>query len=115
VNVFKRAPHVVISFLKLIKSKWSLKSCICILRVEVPDGSYTLVPEDVNEGSGGGVHYVTVEQDPGQSSEDCLTTCANEGTPRVLSLTHVLFKFMQLSMLFYVHLRSGIEMKTLVA
>jgi hypothetical protein len=41
---------IVISCLKLIKSKLSLKSCICILRVEVPDGSYTLVLEDVNEG-----------------------------------------------------------------
>jgi hypothetical protein len=34
-------------------------SCICILHVEVPDGSYTLVPADVNEGAGGDVHYVT--------------------------------------------------------
>jgi hypothetical protein len=74
----------VISYLKLIKSKLSLKSCICILRVEVPDGSYTLVPEDVNDGSGGGVHYVTVEQDPGQSPEDFLTACANEGKPRFI-------------------------------
>jgi hypothetical protein len=72
---------VVISCLKLIKSKLSLKSCICILRVEVSDGSYTLVPEDVNEGSGGGVHYVAIEQDPGQSPEVCLTTCAIEGKP----------------------------------
>jgi hypothetical protein len=40
------------------------------------------VPEDVNEGAGGDVHYVTVEQDPGQSPEDCLTACANEGKPQ---------------------------------
>jgi hypothetical protein len=78
----------------------------CILRVEVPDGSYMLVPVDVNEGTEGDVHYVTVEQDPGQSPEVCLTACANEGKPRILSLTHVLFKFMQISLLFYVHLRS---------
>jgi hypothetical protein len=75
-------PMFVISCLKLIKSKLSPKSCICILRVEVPDGSYTLMPEDMNEGAGGGVHYVTVEQDPGQSPEDRLTACANEGKPR---------------------------------
>jgi hypothetical protein len=68
--------------LKLIKSKLSFKSYICILRVEVPDGSYTLVPEDGNKGAGGGVHYLTVEQDPGQSPEDCLTACANEGKPQ---------------------------------
>jgi hypothetical protein len=73
---------VVISCLKLIKSKLPLKSCICILRVQVPDGSYTLVSEDVNEGAGGGVHYVAIEQEPGKSLEDCLTTCANEGKPR---------------------------------
>jgi hypothetical protein len=73
---------VVKSCLKLIKSKFSLKSCIGILRVEVPDGSYTLVPEDVNEGAGGCVHYVTVEQDPGQRLEECLTACANEGKPQ---------------------------------
>jgi hypothetical protein len=54
----------------------------CILRVEVPDGSYTLVPTDLNERAGGEVHYITVEQDPGQSPEVCLTACANEGKPR---------------------------------
>jgi hypothetical protein len=36
----------------------------------------------VNEGAGGDVHYVTIEQDPGQSLEVCLTSCANEGKPR---------------------------------
>jgi hypothetical protein len=73
---------VVKSCLKLIKSKLPLKSCICILRVEVPDSNYTLVAEDVSEGAGGGVHYVAIDQDPGQSPEDCLTACANEGKPR---------------------------------
>jgi hypothetical protein len=59
-----------------------IKSCICILRVEVPDGSYTLVLVDVNEGAGGEVHCVTVEQDPSQSPEVPLTSCANEGKPQ---------------------------------
>jgi hypothetical protein len=80
VNQTPRGWHKL--FWELIKSNLSLKSCICILRVEVPDGSYTLVPVDVNEGAGGDVHYVTVEQDPGQSPEDRLTACANEGKPR---------------------------------
>jgi hypothetical protein len=40
------------------------------------------MPEDVNEGVGGDVHYITVEQDPGQSPEYRLTACANEGRPR---------------------------------
>jgi flavoprotein len=61
-----------------------IKSYICTLRVEVPDGSYTLVPVDVNEGAGGDVHYVTVEQDQCQSPEVCLTSCANEGKPRFI-------------------------------
>jgi hypothetical protein len=82
--VFKHAPHGCHKlFWGLFKSKLSLKSCICILRVEVPVGSYMLVPEDVNEGAGGGVHYVAIEQDPGQSPEDCLTACANEGKPQI--------------------------------
>jgi hypothetical protein len=58
------------------------KSCICILRVEVPDGSYTLVPTDEDEGAGGDMHYVTVEQDPDKSPEGCLSACADEGKPR---------------------------------
>jgi hypothetical protein len=62
----------------------SIKSCICIQRVEVLDGSYTLVLVDVNEGAGGDVHYVTIEQDPGQSPEVCLTSCANEGKPQFI-------------------------------
>jgi hypothetical protein len=82
--VINHAPHgchvlFVIKYINL-----SLKSCICILRIEVPDGSYTLVPADVNEGAGGDVHYVTIEQDPGQSSEVCLTARANEGKPRFI-------------------------------
>jgi hypothetical protein len=68
--------------LKLIKSNGHLSLALAFLRVEVPEGSYTLVPVDGNEGAGGDVHYVTVEQDLGQSPEDCLTTCAKEGKPR---------------------------------
>jgi hypothetical protein len=59
-----------------------IKSCICILRVEVPDGSYTLVPADEDEGAGGDVHYVTVEQDLDQSPEVGVSACADEGKPR---------------------------------
>jgi hypothetical protein len=54
----------------------------CIPRVEVPDGCYTLVPADEDEGARGDVHYVTVEQDPNQSPEVCGPTCAEEGKPR---------------------------------
>jgi hypothetical protein len=54
----------------------------CIPCVEVLDGSYTLVSADEDEGAGGDVHYVTVEQDPDQIPECCLSACADEGKPR---------------------------------
>ena len=50
--------------------------------IEVPDGSYMLVPADENEGAGGDVHYVTIDQDPDQSPEVCVSACADEGKPR---------------------------------
>jgi hypothetical protein len=51
------------------------------------------VPADKDEGAGD-VHYVTVEQDPDQSPEGCLSACADEGKPRFNHLTHVFtFKF----------------------
>jgi hypothetical protein len=53
-----------------------------ILCVEVPNVSYTLVPADEDEGAGGDVHYVTVEQDLDQSPEVCVSACADEGKPR---------------------------------
>jgi hypothetical protein len=55
---------------------------MCILRVEVPDCSYTLMSADEDEGAGGDVHYVTVEQDPDLSPKGCGTACADEGKPR---------------------------------
>jgi hypothetical protein len=54
---------------------------MCILRVQVPDGSYTLVPANEDEGAGGDVHYVSVDQDPYQSPEVFVTACADEGKP----------------------------------
>jgi hypothetical protein len=52
--------------------------------VYVPDGSYTLVPADEDEGAGGDVHYVTVEQDPDQSLEVGVSACVDEGKPRFI-------------------------------
>jgi hypothetical protein len=57
---------------------------MCILRVEIPDCSYTLVPADEDEGAGGDVHYMTVEQDPDQSLKVCVSACADEGKPRFI-------------------------------
>jgi hypothetical protein len=41
-----------------------------------------LGPADEDEGAGGDVHYMTVEQDPDQSPEVCVYACADEGKPR---------------------------------
>jgi hypothetical protein len=38
-----------------------------------------LMPADEDEGAGGDVHYVTIEQDPDQSPEVCMSPCADEG------------------------------------
>jgi hypothetical protein len=56
--------------------------------VDLPDGSYKLVPEGGDEGADGDVHYVAVEQDLDQNLEGPKASIANEGKPR-LSLTHV--------------------------
>jgi hypothetical protein len=56
---------------------------MCILYVEILDGSYTLVPTDEDERAGD-VHYVTIEQDPDQGSEGCVSACVDEGKPRFI-------------------------------
>jgi hypothetical protein len=68
------------------------------------------VPADDDEGAGGDVHYVTVEKDPDQSPEGCVSAGADEGKPRFNHLTHVFTsKLLNLLLLSYVHLRSGVE------
>jgi hypothetical protein len=66
------------------------------------------VPLEVNEGAGGDVRYVTEEQDSGQSPEVYLTSCANEGKPRFYHQPMFYLNYATI-LLFYVHLRSGIE------
>jgi hypothetical protein len=66
------------------------------------------VPADEDEGAGGDVHYIAVEQDLDQSIEGPKASFANEGKPRFI-INPCCLKIMQLSLLFYVHLRSGIE------
>jgi hypothetical protein len=68
------------------------------------------VPADEDEGAGGDVHYVTVEQDPDQSPEVGVSACADEGKPWFNHLTHVFtFKLLNFLLLSYVHLRSGVD------
>jgi hypothetical protein len=44
-----------------------------------------LVPTDEDEGAGGDVHYVTVEQGPDQSPEVCGSACTDEGKPQFIN------------------------------
>jgi hypothetical protein len=71
--------HVLLFCLNYIKVITTY--CLCILRVEVPDESYTLVPADEDEGAGGDINYVSVDQDLDQSPEVCVTTSADKGKP----------------------------------
>jgi hypothetical protein len=80
---------------------------MCILRVEVLDGSYTLVPAHEDEGAVGDAHYVSVDQDSDQSPEVCVSACADEGSLGLIINLCVQFKLLNLPLLFCVHLRSG--------
>jgi hypothetical protein len=62
------------------------------LRVELPDGNYTLVSEEGDEGAVAEVNYVELDQDP-EGPAECL---ADEG--KHLSIYLLPFKSMQLSM-----------------
>jgi hypothetical protein len=69
------------------------------------------VPADKDEGAGGDVHYMTVEQDPGQSPEVGVSACSDEGKPWLFINLCVSLNFWNYFLLPYVHLRSGVELK----
>ena len=54
-------------------------------RVELPDGSYTLMPEAEEEGADGDVHYVEVNQDLDQSPEEPKANLTDEGKHRSIT------------------------------
>ena len=54
-------------------------------RVELPDGSYTLIPEVGAEGADGDVHNVEVNQDLDQSPEEPKANHADEGKHRIIT------------------------------
>ena len=54
-------------------------------RVELPDGSYTLVSEVGEEGADGDVHHVEVNQDLDQSSEEPKASFADEGKHQIIT------------------------------
>jgi hypothetical protein len=67
------------------------------------------VTEGEEEGVGGDVHYVVVDQDLERSPKDPRPTLPMKASPR--SLTHVLFESMQLCLLCLCIYVSGVEMK----
>ena len=54
-------------------------------RVDLSDGSYTLVPEGGDEGAVGELPYVDVAQDLDQSPEGPKANLASEGKPRIIN------------------------------
>jgi hypothetical protein len=54
------------------------------LRVDLPDGRYTLVPEGEDEGADEELQYVNVAQDLDPSPEGPKANLASEGKPRII-------------------------------
>jgi hypothetical protein len=55
------------------------------LRVDLPDGRYTLVPEGGDEGVDEKLQYVDVAQDLDPSPEGPKANLASEGKPRIIN------------------------------
>jgi hypothetical protein len=56
------------------------------LRVDLPDGRDTLVPEEGDEGADEELQYVDVAQDLDPSPEGPKANLASEGKPRIINL-----------------------------
>jgi hypothetical protein len=69
------------------------------------------VPADEDEGAGGDAHYVTVEQDLGQSPKVGVFACVTKASPGLFINLCVSLNCWIYLLLVYVHLRSGVEMK----
>jgi hypothetical protein len=54
-------------------------------RVDLPDGRYTLVSEERDEGANGELQYVDVAQDLDQSPKGPKANLASEGKPRIIN------------------------------
>jgi hypothetical protein len=54
-------------------------------RVDLPNGSYTLVPEGGDEGASSELQYMDVAQDLNQSLEGPKANLTDEGKPRIIN------------------------------
>jgi hypothetical protein len=71
--------------LQLIKSKPAIKILHMHHRVDLLNGSYTLVPKGGYEGADSELQYVDVAQDLDQSPEGPKANLADEGKPRIIN------------------------------
>jgi hypothetical protein len=55
------------------------------LRVDLPDGRYTLVPEGGDEGADEELQYVDVAQDLDQGPKGPKANLSSEGKPRIIN------------------------------
>jgi hypothetical protein len=79
-------------------------------RVDLPDGSHTLVPERGEEGADGELQYVDVAQDLDQSPEGLKANLADEDKPQIIDPFFYLNRcnYFLLYLCIYV---SGVELK----
>jgi hypothetical protein len=75
-------------------------------RVDLSNGSYTLVPEGGDEGADGELQYMDIAQDLDQSPEGPKANLDDEGKPRIIN---PYFKIMQLPLLCLCIYVSGVE------
>jgi hypothetical protein len=85
VNVVNHAPHgccllVVVNLIKKCRMKHALH-----LRVDLPDGRYTLVLEGGDEGASEELQHVFVAQGLDQSPERPKANLASKGKPRIIN------------------------------
>jgi hypothetical protein len=72
------------------------------LRVDLPDGRWTFVPEGGDKGATEELRHVLVAQDLDPSPEGPKANLASEGKPRIINPS---FKIMQLCFAMFVHIR----------
>jgi hypothetical protein len=72
------------------------------LRVDLPDGRYTLVPEGGEEGADEELQYVDVAQDLDQSIAGPKANLASKGKPQIINPS---FKTMPICFAMIAHLR----------
>jgi hypothetical protein len=74
--------------------------------VDLPYDSYMLVPEGGDEGAGGELQYVDVDQDLDQSPEGPKANLADEGKPWIINPSFFRIYATTFAMFMHIHFRS---------